>query len=301
MKRLMHSLDTTDLRLLQIFEQVVRYNGFSAAQEHLGLTQATISNHMTQLEDRLGMRLCERGRSGFLLTEQGKLVHSAMLDLFGAIHAFQSIVSSARGELVGTLNFGTVDAMYSNPEFNLATVLGDFAQRAPKVTVNIDIASPQDLSRGLLSGRYHVILTPESKHPKSMRAMQILEEQQELYCGLSHPLFSIEDSSVTPEMLAEYPFVARSYMREEEVVGAKFKTTAATAHMESAALMIESGNYLGFLPVHFAQRWLRRGLVRSLGPSRFSFADIFCVVHRRNEKNPAAAKFVDSMVQHAVV
>ena len=37
-----HPLQSVDLRLLRIFQLVVRFNGFSAAQEP-GMTQATIS------------------------------------------------------------------------------------------------------------------------------------------------------------------------------------------------------------------------------------------------------------------
>ena len=70
-----HPLHGVDLRLLRIFQAVVRFNGFSAAQEPLGITQATISAHMKQLEGRLGLRLCERGRSGFYLTDYGKNAH----------------------------------------------------------------------------------------------------------------------------------------------------------------------------------------------------------------------------------
>jgi DNA-binding transcriptional LysR family regulator len=300
MREITPNLGNVDLRLLRVFEKVIQYNGFSAAQDQLGLTQATISNHMTQLEERLGMRLCERGRSGFFLTEQGRLVHSAMLDLFGAIHSFQSIVGSAKGGLVGTLDFGTVDAMYTNPDFNLATVLGDFARLAPDVTVNIDIASPQDLSRGLLSGRYHVILTPEQGHTKAMNSTRVLEEQQVLCCGAAHPLFDTSDKAITAAMLAVYPFASRSYMLEEEVIGTQIKSRAVTAHMESAALLIESGNYLGFLPGHFAERWIRRGLMRSLAPATFGFMDTFHVVHRRKEKNPAATTFVNCINRYAM-
>ena len=52
-----------DLKLLRIFQMVVRHNGFSAAQDTLGMTQATISSHMKLLEERLGVRLCARGRA----------------------------------------------------------------------------------------------------------------------------------------------------------------------------------------------------------------------------------------------
>jgi len=65
----------SDIHLLCIFDSVVRNSGFSAAQVELGLSQPTISNHITALEERIGVRLCQRGRRGFLLTEKGLMVH----------------------------------------------------------------------------------------------------------------------------------------------------------------------------------------------------------------------------------
>ena len=62
------SLGDVELRLLRVFAAIVHHNGFSAAQAALGMTQQTISTHMRHLEERLGLPLCERGRSGFLLT-----------------------------------------------------------------------------------------------------------------------------------------------------------------------------------------------------------------------------------------
>ena len=86
------ALSDVDLRLLRVFSETVRCNGFTAAQASLGMTQATISVHMRNLEERLNVRLCERGRSGFYLTDEGKQIHSAVLDLFGSIERFQGAV-----------------------------------------------------------------------------------------------------------------------------------------------------------------------------------------------------------------
>ena len=63
-------LNQFDLRLLQIFTVIVDCGGFSAAQVRLGMSQSTISGKMSDLETRLGVRLCQRGRSGFRLTER---------------------------------------------------------------------------------------------------------------------------------------------------------------------------------------------------------------------------------------
>ena len=254
MKPQFTSIHNIDLKLLRVFRSVVRHNGFSAAQQHLGLTQATISNHMQNLENRLGVVLCERGRKGFSLTSQGKLVHTAMLDLLGSIENFRGAVGAAKGELIGTLHFGTVDAMYTNTEFPIWDAVAEFGKIAPAVSLDIDIASPQDLLKGLLSGRSHIILTPRGKLPGSMKTIALMSECQQLYCGEYHPLFDTPDDAITRAMLKVYPFAGRSYMTEDSICGVDFKWQAMTAHMESTALLIQSGHYIGFLPVHFAER-----------------------------------------------
>jgi DNA-binding transcriptional LysR family regulator len=64
-------LDTVDLRLLRVFATVVEARGFTAAQTILNVSGSTISNQISALETRLGVKLCRRGRAGFKLTEDG--------------------------------------------------------------------------------------------------------------------------------------------------------------------------------------------------------------------------------------
>ena len=287
-----------DLKLLRIFQAVIRHSGFTAAQSALGMTQATISSHMKLLEQRLGVRLCERGRGGFFLTEEGKQVHAAMLDLFGSIESFQGATAAARGELAGTLHFGTVDAMHTNPGLDLAAALADFARAAPKVRLEIDIAAPQALAQGLLNGRYHVILCPSQTHVGHLEVTGLFDEPQMLYCGRGHPLFEVVDEAVTADMLAAYPFAGRSYMPEAPICGVDFRWSAVTAHMEGTALLLCSGGYLSFLPTHFAQQWVARGTMRALAPDRFAFQDRFQIVHRRKDPVPAATLLVECLKAH---
>jgi DNA-binding transcriptional LysR family regulator len=287
------NIHNIDLKLLRVFQSVVSHNGFTSAQQHLGLTQATISNHMQNLESRLGVVLCQRGRKGFSLTSQGKLVHIAMLDLLGSIENFKGAVGAAKGELIGTLHFGTVDAMYTNAEFPISDAVAEFGKIAPAVALNIDIASPQDLLQGLLSGRFHIILTPTGNLPKSMKATTLMSECQQLYCSEKHALFDTPDDAITRAMLKEYPFTGRSYMSIEAICGVDFKWKAITAHMESTALLIQSGHYIGFLPDHFAARWTRRNQMRALRPDIMNFDDKFKIAYRHREPNLAATRFAE--------
>jgi len=58
-------LSDMDLRLLQVFKSVVECGGLAAAELELNIATSTISRHLKDLETRLGLVLCRRGRAGF--------------------------------------------------------------------------------------------------------------------------------------------------------------------------------------------------------------------------------------------
>ncbi len=290
------NLADVDLRLLRVFQAVARNRGLANAQDDLGVTQATISNQLSQLEQRLGVRLCERGRSGFSLTEDGKVIFEASQNLFRSIDNFRSVVGSVRGELSGEVHFGTVDAMWSNPELHLHQAIASFSKLAPKVVLQLDIASPQALLQGLGEDRYHLILTPAQRIPQRFRAMAAYKEIQSLYCGRDHPLFAGPDTEISVSELTSHFYAARSYMLDwtgpQDV---SFELGAVSSHMESLALLILSGRYLGHLPNHFAEQWVATGEMRALLVEETSFEDTFYLAFRKKEQNQAAKLLFDCM------
>jgi LysR family transcriptional regulator, transcriptional activator for bauABCD operon len=289
-------LSDTDLRLLRVFNAIVQANGFSAAEEVLGMTQSTISLHMRSLEDRLGLRLCERGRGGFYLTEAGRKVHSAMLDLHGSLERFQGAVADARGDLGGDLSFGTVDAMASNGRLNIDRAVATFAAQAPRVRLSIDIGAPQDLARGVLTGRYQVVLMPTDQAPSQTHVIDVFRERQNLYCGRGHPLFNTPDAALTDDVLAAQPFAGRSYMAEAALCGIAFDRRAVTAHMEGTLLLVLSGAFIGFLPDHYAAGQVATGRLRALAPDRATFEDGFRILYPLNRPTRAAELLVEAIL-----
>ena len=68
-------LSDMDLRLLQVFKSVAECGGMAAAELELNIGTSTVSRHMKDLETRLGLTLCRRGRAGFALTAEGQRVY----------------------------------------------------------------------------------------------------------------------------------------------------------------------------------------------------------------------------------
>ena len=69
----MGQVSDMDMRLLKVFKTVVDCGGMTAAEHELNIGTSTVSRHIKDLETRLGLVLCRRGRAGFALTAGGVL------------------------------------------------------------------------------------------------------------------------------------------------------------------------------------------------------------------------------------
>ena len=90
MRQLLH----VDLRLLMIFRTIVEAKGLANAQLILNMSQSSVSASLAELEARLGLRLCNRGRAGFALTEAGRMVYERSHELFDTVAKFAASVNS---------------------------------------------------------------------------------------------------------------------------------------------------------------------------------------------------------------
>ena len=83
-----------DLRLLRVFRTVVDCGGMAAAELELNIGTSTVSRHVKDLETRLGLTLCRRGRAGFALTPEGHKIYDQTTALLAATDAFRSGVDA---------------------------------------------------------------------------------------------------------------------------------------------------------------------------------------------------------------
>lgn len=289
-------LTDLDLKLLKIFRTIIACNGLAPAQNALNLSLPTISAHLKQLEDRLGFKVCERGRKGFKLTEEGEQISHALANLFDSVTAFQDIVSTIRGQLSGELCFGLVDALSTMYNIYLINGFELFYKRADQVKLIVDIASPQDLLYGLIEGHYDCILTPIKPDNNAIDYMHVFSETHHLYCGKQHYLYNEENPNVILEALPTQPLAGRSYMTYPQLADSTLSAPSAiVSHMESAILLIFSGQYLGYLPGHLGNHWQKERRVRALLPDILSFDDKFYLATLKQNKSRATDVFYRCM------
>ncbi|WP_300405136.1 LysR family transcriptional regulator, partial [uncultured Nocardioides sp.] len=106
---LIPQIGNADLKLLRIFKTVAECGGISAAESELNTGRSTISKHLSDLETRLGFRLCNRGPAGFFLTDEGAQVLTATDALLESVRDFRTRMNEVRQKLVGTLRIAAFD------------------------------------------------------------------------------------------------------------------------------------------------------------------------------------------------
>ncbi len=279
---MLHSLSAPDIHLLRVFVTVVECGGFSAAQISLNVAQSTISTQMGVLETRLGMRLCNRGRAGFSLTEDGRAVYQAAKDLFRSIDQFASQVNARQGGLTGELRIAFADALLGNPDFLLDRAIGRFRARGTDVVFDLAMVNPLGIEQGVLEERFHIGIHTFPSHAPGMIYRRLFVEPQGLYCGRGHPLFALAEAALTPAEIEAWPYARRAYYGGTLQMGAFRPTTVAASgdSMEALLLLILSGEFTGHLPIGWAETWVKRGEIRPLLADQFSYESQFEVVFR---------------------
>src|SRR5690606_3363464 len=129
---------------------------------------STISVHMGNLESRMKLKLCSRGRGGFSLTEAGQVVYHACVDLFDSLHDFSFLVRSLSSELSGELVILCADQIDQTKQQKLADVVRFIHQQAPKLHLVLDGDSIHNIEKALLRDKAHIGLFPDYKQVEGL-------------------------------------------------------------------------------------------------------------------------------------
>jgi len=266
----------TDLRILRVFCAVVRHGGFSAAQAELNINQSTISNHISSLESRLGVKLCQRGRGGFQLTEKGEIVLKATLSMLSRLDEFTSEMEALKGQLIGKLKLGVVDCVVTDSNSKISEAISVFKQRANDVFIHIEQDTPQKLQEKILDGILHLGIGSFPHKISGINYEPLYKETHSFYCGKGHHLFGELEHKEIPEGLSDESVVSRSYWPDQFQKGLGFKNIAASVYeIEPQLILILSGQYIGLLPDHFAKKWVEQGELYKLNSHKTPYVCTF--------------------------
>lgn len=286
-----------EIRLLRIFKVVSECGSFSAAEGLLGITRSAISLHMSDLEKRLGMRLCQRGRAGFALTDEGREILHYSDTMMAAIEIFRQQVNQMHKHLRGEINIGIINNLVTQPMMKITHALEALREKGPEIRINLSMSTAAEIERGLMDGRLHVGALPFTAPISGLDYRQLYDEHSNLYCSHTHPLFAREGEPDDAQ-LAGHDAIAPSFRMTAQAIGMHqmLNCTATASDREGIAFLILTGRFIGFLPDHYAAQWVARGMMRAIAPERLTFSSSIAIVTRKVRRaNAILELFLDAL------
>ncbi|MCF7981458.1 MAG: LysR family transcriptional regulator [Pseudomonadales bacterium] len=299
-------LSDIDLRMLKVFLSVAENGGFAAAEQELNINRSTISIHISDLETRIGMQLCQRGRgrSTFSLTPQGEALYQSTKEFLQYLETFRNQINAIQSNMTGNLQIALPDDWLemSSASFDLAPIIAQFRERAPRVTLEVVTRAPHELDFDLLNGKAHLgVNTVHIKRP-GLVYTPIFKHQSHLYCSLNHPLFKIPSEQLDAETIVEYDLVASGHKVQAETNSliSLFQNRANADHMEGCLLLISSGKYIGFLPDYYAHSRADKYHLRQLLPTSFSYHAENALIYKKSTLNNTVANLFIQYLNEAI-
>ena len=292
-------IHSVDIRLLQVFRSVARCGGFAAARAELGASLPTISLQMKQLEERLGLRLCERGNSGFRITAHGDAVLKAAERLFASLDEFSGAMSQVATVPVSEVRLGVIANLMNNPACQIHAGISAIQQRVPGVAVTLFVGPPSELETQLLAGTLDIAIGLFASQHAALKYSFLFKEEHGLYCSADHPLSESAGEPVDPLSAPNADYVSWSYLEPYVSDQSPFRFTpkTGTPFMDGVACLVLSGRYIGYLPRYFAKQWVDQDLLKPLwSRSTSRHVEVLLVRRKADEVKPAVNLLVEAMI-----
>lgn len=262
-----------DLRSLNTFIQVAELGSFSRAGEKLGYSQPTVSVHIRQLEQTLGVKLFDRIGHAVRLTDKGRDILLHAQQICHMCQQMQQTVEQNR-EIAGVIRIAAAESLC------VPLIRKGFAQlRAayPNIRIELTTAGTTELFRLLNQNEVDIVCTLDSHiyHTNYMIADEEkigvhfvvpsgdpLAQMGKLCKGdlVTQKLFLTERGMSYRRLLDEW--MARDSMELQPVL--------ENGNAELLCSLVEQGMGISFLPDYVTEAAVQRGTVVRLDAEDFT-------------------------------
>ncbi len=136
-------MEQFDLNEIAIFVKVVDAGSFTGAAKSLGLPKSTVSRKITQLEERLGVRLLQRTTRTLSLTDTGSAYYNQCSRIISDVEEANIAVTEMQSKPKGLLRL-TAPMLFGAEV--LSDLVSEFLQNNPEIQLEIMLTDqPLDL------------------------------------------------------------------------------------------------------------------------------------------------------------
>jgi DNA-binding transcriptional LysR family regulator len=293
-----------DIHRLKIFAKVAECKSFTRAAHACFLTQPTVSQHMSALEDYLELTLFDRMGKEVALTQAGEILYRYAKQLDQLSEEALQTLALIQGRRGGRLEIG---ASTIPGEYILPNLLARFKQGYPGLTCTMLIGGT-DEALDLLERWSVDIAVVGAKVPiEGVHYTRFLDDELVLVVPRSHRWW--DRTEVAMDELIDEPFVMREsgsgtrmalgrQLMSMKISPERLNIAAVVGSTTAIMEMVRSGLGVSLVSRRAAARDVDLGVVRTPAIAGADFTRSFYIAQHRRKPSPICKAFVKFLIDH---
>ena len=275
------------IRSLKVFCDVVTRKSFSKAADDNGITQSAASQTIHQIESHFGVKLLDRSKRPFVMTEEGKVCFDHCVKLVRQFEELESRLSNLHSHSSDTVR---VASIYSVGLSYMKQFVQRFTELNPQINVQLEYHHPSEVYNLVKSGDADLGLLSYPTATNSVAVIPWREEKMSIVISPDHPLAS--DHEVSLNDLNGFDMVGFDQnLRIGQEINRVLANANATPNVvmefdniETLKRAIEINAGFSILPQAHVQREVSAGTLTAVTVNDNSLVRPVGIIHRDNIK-----------------
>ncbi|WP_319542790.1 selenium metabolism-associated LysR family transcriptional regulator [uncultured Pseudodesulfovibrio sp.] len=290
-----------DVRKLEAFCRVYELQSFSKAGDVMFLSQPTISSHVANLEEELGVKLFDRLGRKVIPTQAGDVLYGNAIKVFANLDRAKASIEMLRDRVVGDLGIGcsTIPSLSILPG-----MLAGFSKKYPEVSFTIHTHDSSEVLKRVLSGAWPVGIVGQKPEDAEIVAHHLVDDEI-MVVAARNASWLPESGALSLAQVASLPWIMRErgsatrlvLERALEGSGRSIQDLTIRCRVEGTSeSLAHAANGVGicFTSRLVAEDMIARGVLTALDiPELSGTRQFYLVYHSGRHMFPALKAFVD--------
>jgi LysR family transcriptional regulator, low CO2-responsive transcriptional regulator len=293
-----------NLKQLEVFLAVVESSSFSRGAEATFITQSTVSQHISALEQEMGIRLLDRTGKGALPTEAGKILLNHARRIVADMRGIPPAINRFKGleDVSLTVGASNIPGDYMIPE-----ALPNLLRRFPRLAITVLQGDSRDVLDKIVREEVEIGVVGSRFSDDAYTFTPLGRDRIIPVAGRGNPLCG--KGEVSPEELAGQPIISRERGSgtgktvNDALSAMGIDTDALNVRVilgsnEGVKHAVASGIGISFISELSVRREVERGDLFQLHVAGLEITRQFHLASRAGrELSPAASAFAGAMVE----
>ncbi|MAX65857.1 MAG: LysR family transcriptional regulator [Bacteriovoracaceae bacterium] len=188
---------------IQVLVALTQAESLSQAAENLNITQSAVSQHIKNLEAKVGFNIVTRQGKKLVLTPGGIKLAKLGKNYFKRFDDVISEIQQDHNRILGTLSLGT---LFGVGKSWIAQRMVEFSSHFPELSIKVGMDYPDRLITGFEAREYDCLILPKKLTPNHCEAKLLHSEMATLVVPNTKEYASI-DTNISLKKLSEYPVI----------------------------------------------------------------------------------------------